>query len=652
MSDYSTTADFDAVSMPCSSPEKRNLVLVPRKLANIFGADNRVKDILESYPEKGGDSPLKKLEYNFYPDLNSERTITAILTEEAWDPHRDTLPTTKEGTISFELIKGSAEDFELSTPGASMADGYVEFTIKALKLYKEDQIDAHQNVKIRATADKQTAELSLTVHRNEDVEYDFSSVLNRETILVKQGKAWVCSEGVKRLQKLLNQVVARHKAANEFQWLKVDGEYGSKVSKDVKAFLDHFKGEFDYEKGHFDAKIDDALKKYIKDEYGSHQDGNVVDHDLLVGEKEWAEGESYTTVDGLLDIYNGVVRCFFGQMDDMAEAYSTDFNTFWLHRPSDKPYNVGDETDDRFLVKPKALRIRKTPGKKSTKKKEDDDKLELVGRGTTLEYEKEKKTVGGSIWYKVKTPSGKKGWCHSGFVMKVRDDKTKSEKNFGNYGVNGVAYTLGAKDRPDDFATGLLNNTPGPADILCWEQYVPLQPDKLPGRLGEMKDALEQPGTGVDCSGFITNCITEAKFGDGKRIIPETVTNIKRLEPRLDNLAEFPDKWPYDPEGEILTAKGFRNKHTGRKIPKHNEPKKQWLDKTDLIITSAHIAWVADESPDISQKEFMVFNAHGKDEWYVEPHDDKFIMKVIKMKFKCWGINLSTNKMFRLYFWE
>ncbi|MBW2647439.1 MAG: hypothetical protein JRE23_14945, partial [Deltaproteobacteria bacterium] len=89
--------------------------------------------------------------------------------------------------------------------------------------------------------------------------------------------------------------------------------------------------------------------------------------------------------------------------------------------------------------------------------------------------------------------------------------KTKSEKNFGNYGVNGVAYTIGAKDRPDDFATGLLNNTPGPADILCWEQYVPLQPDKLPGRLGEMKDALEQPGTGVDCSGFITNCITEAK---------------------------------------------------------------------------------------------------------------------------------------------
>jgi len=60
---------------------------------------------------------------------------------------------------------------------------------------------------------------------------------------------------------------------------------------------------------------------------------------------------------------------------------------------------------------------------------------------------------------------------------------------------------------------------------------------------------------------------------------------------------------------------------------------------------------VADESPDISQKEFMVFNAYGKDEWYVEPHDDKFIKKVIKMKFKCWGINLSTNKMFRPYFW-
>src|ERR1017187_2604169 len=64
--------------------------IIPRKPANIFAADYSLKTLLpDRYP---GGTRIKKLEYNFYPDLNATRTITAVVTPATSDSRNPTLP--------------------------------------------------------------------------------------------------------------------------------------------------------------------------------------------------------------------------------------------------------------------------------------------------------------------------------------------------------------------------------------------------------------------------------------------------------------------------------------------------------------------------------------------------------------------------------
>ena len=357
---FSPNAQVAPVVTPCAA-DKRNLVLIPRKKTNLYsttGSDKRIKDLLKSYPSSCGASPLRALEYNFYPDLNTERTITAILTEDPWSPHADVLPTLKGGSISFELVTGAAADFQLSAASGSGSE--VEVKIKVLKLYKEDALKDHSTVKIRATSGAHTAELELKVHRNEDVgtaltesnddipealeeitgnlDGALAEVLDRRTLLVRQASEYVSSKGVMAMQLLLNQVVARHKAVgNDFKWLEFDGMYGGGgVGADLKAFLSHFAGAFDYPKGHFNVAVDQELIDYVKAEYGAYAPGDIVDRGVLVGKEQWTAAKSHTEADGLLDIYNAVVLRLMDQMQALAEQYTSSFSTFWLHRPSHK----------------------------------------------------------------------------------------------------------------------------------------------------------------------------------------------------------------------------------------------------------------------------------------------------------------------------
>lgn len=632
---FSSTAAVGSVATKCEQ-EKYNLVLIPRKRTNLYAADNRLKTWLKSYPAQCADSPLRGLEYNFYPDLNAERTITAVLTEDPWSPHSDPVPARKNASIKFELVEGAAADFQLSSTSAATADGHAEIKLKVLKFHKEDTLGKHSHVKIRATVATYTAELDLTIHRNEDVGEDLAAVLNRDSLLVRQQKDYVTSQGAETLQKLLNQVVARHKAAANFKWLTLDAQYGASAGDDVKEFLTHFKGAFDYPKGHFNAHVDQDLIDYVKAEYGKYEDGCLVDRNLLIGKDKWAEGQPHTQVDGLLDIYNGVILRFFAEMKRNVQWYTSSFTTFWLHRPSEDPYQKGDDVDDQFVVTPAALNVRKAAGS-------GEAILETVKQGATLRAEGEEKTLpGNQVWRKVKTPAGTVGWCAGSRLQKVTNDRAKSDQNSGNYGVTGVAYSFGGKDRPDAFAARLNGNAVAPKDISTWAQY-DLASAPKEGRPGDNTG----PGNGCDCSGFTQNCLTESVFPDNTRIVPATL--VPRLEPRPAQ------DWPWT---TCIPAKDFVGSYS-RGIPYHsNQEKKQWLDQADVIQSETHVVWVADRHPRIkhptNDREFEVYNEFGGDDWFSEPHDNKFTRKAIRMKFKCWGIKLNQARieMGRVYFWE
>jgi hypothetical protein len=659
MSDFSKTAEVDSAYTKCPAEENNNLVLIPRKYNNIFGVGDLVKDeILKGWPGKYTNSPLKKLEYNFYPDLNLERTITAILTRDAWDPHQDPRPPVKDGPIDFELIAGK-DDFFLSPSQGFTSKGYFEITLRARELYQEDKIEDpansisynnftnHQKVTIRATSSEHTAELSLKVHRNEDVDDNFTNVLTRETILVRQNYRFLRSAGVKRLQQLLNQVVARHKAANEFKWLDLNGWYGGDVATDVKAFVDQFKGTFDYHNGSFNARVDKALKQYVGLEYAPYNDGDLVDRDLLIGEKQSFEGAPPKDADGLLDIYNVVVRLFFSQMEGMAIKYTTDFHTEWLHDPSDGSYEEGDAIDDQFVLKKDAEKanIRNLPNGPTIR--------DTVKLGVTLEYQGEHETIEGKPWYMVKTQQETVGWCSSTLLMKLTNDMTKHDKNRGNHGGSGVAYSLGGKDLPEAFKNRVTNNEPKPNDIKSWYQYNWQHKDKdvqyldRPGkdyREGppEMNVA---PGNGCDCSGFVQNCITNSKFADLTLIVPR----VNLIEPK-------PDKLPGWPWTNCIKAIDFVDK-TARKIPYHTHKKeKQWLDKTDVICSDNHVVWIANENPTTTHPminpNFDVYNEYGKTFFYNGVDStNAFIRKALRMPFKAWGVRLTNVESGRIYFW-
>jgi hypothetical protein len=618
------------------------IAIIPRKKNNIFKVDKWVKDLLAGTTSIAGDPPLRAFEYNLYPDLNTKRTLTVILTEKAWNPRTDVCPTTKDDTVKLELVEGDATDFGLSTTSAKTSGGLLEFQLEVKKLYKEKDLPSHQKIRIKATVKSDSAEILLTVHRNEDVERDFAKVIGGETILVGQTKEWVTSAGVLHLQELLNQVVARHKKAADFKWLTFDGQHDSSGRTDVKEFITRFRGNYDYEKGHFNVAVDAVLIDYIKAEYGDYQDGDLVDRKLLVGDQPWVAGQSQSLADGLLDIYRAVIERFFAEMECMALAYTTNFATFWLHRPSEVPYQQGSEIDSHYLVTSAELNVRNAADGPSV--------LEQVNKDETLAYAGEKQTVNNKDWFKVTTPSGTEGWCASWHLAKVRDDRAKSLENHGNYGDNAVAYSFGGKDRPTAFKQRLDDNKPGPGDIKSWQQYAEVYAPKK-GRVGDDTG----PGNGCDCSGFMSNCITQAKFPDGTRIVSEAI--IKQIDPVPAQ------NWPWT---NCIKAKDFVGDYS-RKIPYHaNEEEKQWMDQTDLITSPSHVVWIADSRPSTkhatNDREFSVYNEYGGDKWWdrvngvwqkVQPVN-KFIRKAIKMEFKRWGIKLNqaNKKVGRIYFWS
>ncbi len=320
-------------------PELRPLELFPRKPENIFESGTTLKKLLPDEFEEvhNGYSPdLKKIEIHFYPDLGTTRTITAFVSKL---DDKQIVPEAGR-KVYFRLAPGSPPGAKLKSNEAEsdekgFASVEVEHPAETPAGLRLIYIQASLNDEFQGYAQQ-----NLLVCRNLDVSEDLSRLISGNTLLVKQADNVEASDGFRRIQQLLNQVVARKKSAENFEWLKTDGKFGSICEKVVKEFIEKFAGAFNYEQGKFNVKVDERVKEYIKSEYGDYKEGSVVDRSLLIGSKLWSEGDPVGEIDGLLDIYNGVVRRFFSEMMRMGDEYAN-CSTFWLHRPEDERYRRG-----------------------------------------------------------------------------------------------------------------------------------------------------------------------------------------------------------------------------------------------------------------------------------------------------------------------
>lgn len=389
-------------------PPLRPIELLPRKKANLFENGFKVKALLPAdFPSipKAYSENLKKLETRFFPDLNTKKTVTAFVCAEIegkWKP-----ATGKE--VFFRLADGGAPKAKLNIKkGTTDSDGCIELELE----HPAETPPGPGLIFLQASFDEkfQTySMLDISIRRNNDTLMDLREVIDGNSLLVHQSSNKVESEGVKRLQDLLNQVVARKKSVTDFSFLETHGKYDDNTKKAVKSFIEKFAGAFDYPKGHFDVKVNNLVKEYIKKEYGAYEDGKIVDRSLLIGTKEWASGDEVKTIDGLLDIYTGVVERFFSQMLARAEEYAS-CNTFWLHRPIHRQYKQGKV---RAAIMKQTVDMHVAPAADAALVKDKNNATEQAKKDDTLKVvEDSSKDL--TKWFKVRGLEKVQGW--------VRDD--------------------------------------------------------------------------------------------------------------------------------------------------------------------------------------------------------------------------------------
>jgi hypothetical protein len=238
-------------------------------------------------------------------------------------------------------------------------------------------------------------------------------------------------------------------------------------------------------------------------------------------------------------------------------------------------------------------------------------------------------------WVQIAHPLGA-GWVPAGAGRRVHDDESVASDS-GLFGNAGVAYGWGRKDLPSRFVSLLQQNPHAPpADaggnrrrIAAWEEYAT---GHKVGRTSAEPNTDQPEWTGCDCSGFVQNCLTEAKFDDGTRVIPDSVVAAIHITN---------SGWTQ----HEIAAGNFVGSYA-RKVDKPGtDLSTRFVRKGDVITTSAHIVFVAEDRPDTSVETFEVLNEYGDVKYWqngaqVTP-TDRFLRKSIRMPFHYWGIHLS-----------
>lgn len=562
-----------------------------------------------------------------------------------------------QGSAELRFLNAAGEEREAlegQEVGTTDEHGLAEVT---LQHPVAEVAEADRTLRIRAQVGYMEVELELLIVRNDAVTRmsDVRTQGPAERLLVYQPVANARSprnEAIVELQEMLNEVVSRHRGIQPFTFIPLDGVFGDETRDALRSYLTHFRtinGQGDYPYNLQNIGPSRELSDYLRTEYApfdpANVPGSIVDRHLLIGEQD---DTAPAAIDGLAELYEGVVQRLKQEMVRVAESY-VECDTFWLHRTQHQPYQAATAYVFRCTT---ATTLKAAPTPQSVAVMVGTVPVTLAAGGA---FDSPSTQNG---WTQITHPSGN-GWVPSTTGRRVRDDQGVA-RNAGTHGGAGVAYSFGCKDLPAAYTAQLESNTHAPPAagagnlrrIAAWEEY---QTGHRVGRMasedGWAGDNTIPGHTGCDCSGFTQNCITQALLPDQRRVVPQEllqaiVVNQNRVPLHAIGSGSF--------VGTAATAKA-------RPIPHPDtEAERSWVRQGDLIANAGHIVWFADERPAAltGQNTFEVFNEYGSYSYQLPngvtaPIDTtRFLRKAIRMPFHYWRRTLGGLSLGKVYIWR
>lgn len=678
------------------------MFLLPRSKAKMFedgrdrGVDAALRNLLPHYLPASEYYPgFANFEGYFYVDIatqiggawKAQRKLTAVVWDQSFQPVAGRLVSFKraEGSTHFKFVASDGtEKDELKDGDAVQTDeaGMAEITVR----HPAREVDqANAAVKIVATSEGDESFIILQIVRNSHApaldDVGRKNLRTADRLYVYQPDApnrtplpptAPLNQGVLDLQEMLNEVVSRNRRvpAADWRFVPLDGQYTEKTRDAVKLYLQHFTAitagaNWPYNLANIGLATE--LVDYLKTEYlfdPTHNDhkGKIVDRRVLIGETTWDIAPA--SIDGLWELYEGVVKRLQSEMVRVAELYVNE-STFWLHRPLHSPYLQSN--DWVFRVHQANTPVRTAPNNTAPMLTDPSGNAVTVGDG---ELFARLGTQG--AFTQIQHPSGN-GWVATNSGSPFRDDQS-IPRNSGLHGFNGVAYSFGAKCRPDEYRADLLSNPHAPPDdaagnlrrIASWEEYAN---EHKPGLRGTGSPIAPEESTanwtGCDCSGFTQNCITEALFdGTTTRVVPANILA------RLTRSSATGNGRIH--QGAIASGSFVGDAAVARPVPLPEsggayDEKLHWIRKGDVIAGGGHIVWVSEDKPAIAlsgtaiaytRQVFLTYNERGDTADYdanfnvVPAATARFTRKAINQPFRWWGAALNARNVGKPFIWR
>jgi hypothetical protein len=457
-------------------------------------------------------------------------------------------------------------------------------------------------------------------------------------------------DGIKQLQEVLNEVVSRHRGiapsppadATHFSFVPLTGVFDAATKNALNQYLSNFRAinnnpDYPYNLGAIGPDSD--FLTYVKEEYApfdpslAANQGAIVDRRLLIGDSLYTQPSE---IDGLWELYDGVVRVLQNQVRAFAQTY-LDTSTFWLHRPVHSPYLAATDTVFRCLNNNTAVKA--DPDQNSPPLESNGAAVEINDGECFLVVNQ------ATGWVQIDHPAGQ-GWVASGKGRTVANDRgllrTVGNQiyNHGVYGTagqgfnqnhtqNGVAYTYGGKQTPTQWVSSLTANPHAdPDQIANYSEYA------VGYRFGEKKDEYDAGNmaykeAGCDCSGFVQNSIINSFFPDTTtRIVPQALINTT---------------W--------LASGGFiGNNCPARTVSAPTDQEHHWVRGADLIAGQGHIVMVAEDLPDmIASTDFKIMHECGGDS---SSDTTQFRRKSVRSPFSWYKNSLTGLMIGKVYIWR
>jgi hypothetical protein len=363
--------------------------------------------------------------------------------------------------------------------------------------------------------------------------------------------------------------------------------------------------------------------------------GCTVDRRLLIGAKyDITPGN----IDGLWELYKGVVQVLQSQMREYGQSY-LDCDMFWLHRPEHGPYSPA--TDKVFGCKNNNIILLTSASNTAAP---------LVSNGSNVVINDGEHFLVSSEsgnWVSIRHSAGI-GWVQKNNGVIVLNDRGafraigRQIRNHGIFGIagvgytqshtaNGVAYTYGGKQTPDEWKNSLLANThASPAQIVNYSEY---DAGCMFGEIKSEYDAgdMTHKMAGCDCSGFVQNCIIHSFFpGTTTLIVPTAIIS---------------SAW-------LGSSQFIGNNLCARPIPRPlNDQNQHWIRGTDIIQHPGHIVMVAEDNPTMLNDavDFKIMQECGGAK---ASDTSQFRRKSVRSPFTWWSATHAGFNFGKVFIWR